>query len=69
VVCLYPFVFDLRSPSAGPGNLSTVMMQHFVSYIRGAHELEQNGVVLVILQLPSNPTHRHTVQQGLHLTH
>ena len=40
VVCLYPFVFDLRSPSAGPGNLSTVMMQHFVSYIRGAHGLD-----------------------------
>ena len=44
VVCLYPSVFDLRSAPAGPQNRSTVMMQHFVSYVRGANGLE--GVAL-----------------------
>jgi hypothetical protein len=39
VVCLYPSVFDLRSTPAGPSNLSTVIMQHFVSYVRGANGL------------------------------
>ena len=44
VVCLYPSVFDLRSAPAGPQNRSTVMMQHFVSYVRGANGLA--GVAL-----------------------
>jgi hypothetical protein len=35
---------------------------------RMKNEEERNGVVLVILQLPSNPTQRHIVQPGLHLT-
>ncbi len=39
VVMFYPSVFDLRSVSAGPGKTSTVMMQHFVSYVRGANNL------------------------------
>ena len=39
VVMFYPSVFDLRSVAAGPGKASTVMMQHFVSYVRGANNL------------------------------
>jgi hypothetical protein len=39
VVCLYPSVFDLRSAPAGQDNRSTVMMQHFVAYVRGANGL------------------------------
>jgi hypothetical protein len=37
VVLLYPSVFDLRSLPAGPNGTSTIMMQHFVSYVRGAN--------------------------------
>ena len=44
VVCLYPSVFDKGSLQAGPGNRSTVMMQHFVNYVRGANGL--NGLVV-----------------------
>ena len=40
VVLFYPSIFDLRSPAAGPGNKSTVVMQHFVSYVRGANGLD-----------------------------
>ena len=29
----------VRSVAAGPGKTSTVMMQHFVSYVRGANNL------------------------------
>ena len=44
VVCLFPSVFDPGSSQAGPNNRSTVMMQHFVNYVRGANGL--NGLVL-----------------------
>ena len=40
VVLFYPSIFDLRSPAAGPGNKSTVAMQHFASYVRGANGLD-----------------------------
>lgn len=40
VVCFYPSVFDTRGVSAGPGNLSTSMMQHFANYVRGANGLD-----------------------------
>jgi hypothetical protein len=40
VVCLFPSVFDPGSSQAGPGNRSTVMMQHFVNYVRGANGLD-----------------------------
>ena len=43
-VCFYPSTFDLRSRPAGPGQQSTVLMQHFASYVRGA-----NGVAGVAL--------------------
>lgn len=36
VVMFYPSVFDLRSVPAGPDEKSTVMLQHFASYVRGA---------------------------------
>ena len=39
VVMFYPSIFDVRSVSAGPGRKSTVMMQHFASYVRGANGL------------------------------
>jgi hypothetical protein len=35
-VIFYPSVFETRSPAAGPGDNSTVIMQHFASYVRGA---------------------------------
>lgn len=41
-VAMYPSIFDTRAIPAGPGSRSTSMMQHFVSYVRGANEL--NGV-------------------------
>ena len=37
VICFYPSIFDLRSKPAGPGGQSTVMMQHFLSFVRGAN--------------------------------
>ena len=37
VVMFYPSVLDLRSLPAGPDGKSTIMMQHFVSYVRGAN--------------------------------
>ena len=40
VILFYPSIFDLRSPAAGPGNKSTVAMQHFASYVRGANGLD-----------------------------
>ena len=40
VVCLFSSVFDPGSLQAGPGNRSTVMMQHFVDYVRGANGLD-----------------------------
>lgn len=39
VVLFYPSVFDLRSVPAGPAEKSTVMLQHFASYVRGANGL------------------------------
>ena len=38
-VAIYPSVFDTRSTAAGPGLRSTAMMEHFVSYVRGANGL------------------------------
>ena len=40
VVLLYPSVFDSRSAPAGPHGHSTIMMQHFASYVRGANGLD-----------------------------
>lgn len=37
VVMFYPSVLDVRSLPAGPDGKSTIMMQHFVSYVRGAN--------------------------------
>ena len=39
VVILYPSVFDPRSVAAGPEGKSTVAMQHFATYVRGANGL------------------------------
>ena len=39
-VAIYPLVLDTRSSPAGPGLQSTSMMQHFVSYVRGANGLD-----------------------------
>ena len=39
VVVFFPSVFDWRSTVAGQDGKSTAMMQHFVSYVRGANGL------------------------------
>jgi hypothetical protein len=43
VVVLYPSAFNPDSAQAGPANRSTIAMQHFVNYVRGANGLE--GIV------------------------